>query len=72
MKIMKKSEIFNLIKYYYKFNKYKYDNNINKNNSNYKNVKSNDNIIIVIRLKLIIKLINYYYCKYSKIIFTWQ
>ena len=67
---MKKSEIFNLIKYYYKFNKYKYDNNINKNNSNYKNVKSNDNIIIVIRLKLIIKLINYYYCKYSKIIIT--
>jgi len=38
MKIMKKSEIFNLIKYYYKFNKYKYDNNINKNNSNYKNI----------------------------------
>jgi len=37
MKIMKKSEIFNLIKYFYKFNKYKYDNNINKNNSNYKN-----------------------------------
>ena len=35
---MKKSEIFNLIKYYYKFNKYKYDNNINKNNSNYKNI----------------------------------
>ena len=67
---MKKSEIFNLIKYYYKFNKYKYDSDNNKNNRNCKNVKSNDNIIIVIRLKLIIKLINYYYCKYSIIIIT--
>jgi len=37
MKIMKKSEIFNLIKYYYKFNKYKYDSDNNKNNNNYKN-----------------------------------